>query len=245
MIKGKGLERGPFKYMKSLLLVGLPRSFTTFSYKIACECTPQLYATSTNAGEILNYLPPQSKHVEQREHYCQDNKSIEEYTQYLLLFKNGYVIKDVVQPFVIQNLLKKHPRTFNIIHINRMIQDSTYAMIKRNWWYPLRLTNMDLLNEAEFRQENDNPPDEYIVGMLNGLSTAYSVYSKLPKASFADLTSAEETLPNLIKQYGYTTKKYSYIDNNFNNILKEKLLYRETELWTKIDYLYKKVITSG
>ena len=227
--------------MKSLLLVGLPRSFTSFSYKIACNCAPQLQSTSAEAGEVLNYLPFKNKKVEERERYCQDPKAIEDYTQYLLLFKNGYIVKDVIQPFVVQNLLKKHSRAFNIIHIDRMIQDSTYAMIKRNWWYPLRLTSVDLLNEADFKQENSNPSDKYIIGMLNGLSAAYSIYSELPKASFADLTSTEETLPDLIKQYGYTVRKYSYIDNSFNSILKEKLLYRETELWGRIDYLYKRL----
>jgi len=228
------------KRMKSLLIVGLPRSLTSKSYKIACESLENvLTPCGANAGEILNYQPksPSGMTLETTgPFYSQDPKLIDSQIEYIMEFRNNYIVKDVVQPFVIKALRERHPEAFNILRIDRMIQDVTYAMTMREWWYPLRAVDEDLIKEAE---KSNGIDDKLLTAFINSLREAATCYDRLPKVTFHSITKNEDAIPKTLREMGYQSKQVNYVTKRFKATRTNRFDNRKTPYWKRIDKLFK------
>jgi hypothetical protein len=122
-LRGEACE-GRMNPRKSLLLVGLPRGFTSFTYDVVARATG-LQRALASEGEVLNpdgasraaalsgrpfhYRPERGDHPEV---YPAARAILER-------FRNGYVIKDVVQPWLVLDYLKEHPDAYRVLYIRR------------------------------------------------------------------------------------------------------------------------------
>lgn len=125
--------------MKSLLLIGFPRGFTSQAHDIAKEMLPFLQESGIDAGEVLNqtrnrtidrdipfYLKSNSPTFEDTYQYCR--KILNQYTE-------GYIIKEVVQPFIVLRYLFEHPDAFNVLFINRPLEHIKFSLDRKGWGF--------------------------------------------------------------------------------------------------------------
>ena len=125
--------------MKSLLLIGFPRGFTSQAYDIAKEMLPFLKESGIDAGEVLNqtrntaidrdipfYLKSNTPDFEETYQYCR--KILDQYTE-------GYIIKEVVQPFIVLRYLFEHPNAFNVLFVNRPLEHIQFSLDRKGWGF--------------------------------------------------------------------------------------------------------------
>jgi hypothetical protein len=228
--------------MKSLLIVGLPRSLTSKSYKIASTCLlHELKESGANAGEILNYypIPPEGPVPDEKIFYTKNKEDIKEMAKYAVRFSTSRIVKDVVQPYAVKHIRSYYKDRFNILWIDRMLQDVVYSMINRNWWYPLRNIDLDLFSKAEALREGDQVSDTIITGMLGSMKDAREIYQGLPKISYWNILHETDTIPEALRGMGYSPNPFNYITEGFRRTRAEKLNARNTQLWHRINAMYR------
>ena len=130
---------------RSLLLVGFPRGLTTEAYRICLEGAHEL-APLAEAGEILNRT--RSRHAIGHAHFETNQRAYKHYAALLDKFKTGFIIKDVVQPFIVCKYLKKNPGSYNVLFIDRDTEDVVARQKARGWDQPNPDTYRDKLKEV-------------------------------------------------------------------------------------------------
>jgi hypothetical protein len=131
------MSDGMVEPMKSLLILGIPKGFTTAAWQVARRATG-LMAPHVSAGEVLN--PGRIRQSGQgwireflREHdpmsddffsrnpefYPKARAVLDHFTE------GGFCIKDVVQPFYVMQYLAKHPGRYNVLFCERPIDEVT------------------------------------------------------------------------------------------------------------------------
>jgi len=118
--------------MKSLLIVGQPRGFTTEAHRIAAKAT-QLDPSPFDQGELLN--PTFNPNL----NFAHLSKSEDSYAAFSVLlaqYKEGYCIKDVVQPYGVSRYIQEHPDDYNVLVIERPIQQLRLFQGLQGWKYP-------------------------------------------------------------------------------------------------------------
>src|SRR5262249_6810619 len=101
-------------------------------HRIATKAT-QLHPTLFEQGEPLNRnfnctltFPHFSR--------CEDSYAA--FSNVLAQYRKGYCIKDVVQPYGVSRYLKEHPDNYNVLVIERPIQQVRLFQGLRGWDYP-------------------------------------------------------------------------------------------------------------
>jgi hypothetical protein len=133
----------------------------------------------------------------------------------------GYAYKDVVQPFVVAEWLKRNP--LKTIRIKRNVADVAYSMLQRRWHYPRQLfPEMKKLELALVR------------GLVMADKALDSIQAE--QLDFEELIADEEPLlRTLLKFYeDLPITRLQYIDDKFaekrSHILKRKKSRKYQEL---------------
>jgi hypothetical protein len=118
--------------VKSLLIVGQPRGFTSESHRIAAKAS-KLDPTTISAGEVLNR--DRNSNVK-FPHLSRSDESYAAFSAILAQYKDGYCIKDVIQPYAVSRYLQEHPADYNVLLIERPNQQARLFQGLRGWDYP-------------------------------------------------------------------------------------------------------------
>lgn len=116
--------------MKSLLIVGFPRSLTTHVYDMAHKAIQGLHPADAAAGEILNHLNNQKCDFGL---LAQDDADYTKAVELLDAHKESYVVKDVVQPHLMRRFLSD---LYNVLFVRRDIDDAIACQILQGWDAP-------------------------------------------------------------------------------------------------------------
>jgi hypothetical protein len=118
--------------MKSLLIVGQPRGFTSEAHSITAKAT-QLDPSPIGAGEVLN----RDRNSKVKfPHYSKCEDSYAAFSDVLAQYKDGFCVKDVVQPFGVSRYIKEHPDDYNVLVIDRPIRQRRLFQGLKGWDYP-------------------------------------------------------------------------------------------------------------
>ena len=181
------------KNKKPLLLVGLPRGITSFTYNVvimATNCKSPNYVT---AGEILNQqrFMPDSEGLpkgiveiyEQLKGHVFYNRNIETFGPLWDLLDRvprDYCFKDVVQPWAVKSYLEKNPDRFRVIYLRRPLDQVRFALDRISWnWSADHLEEVNELYE-EYTTINVNSAlfdESYIPLILNSMGIKASTVS--------------------------------------------------------------------
>ncbi|MFT5684572.1 MAG: hypothetical protein ACI8RZ_005513 [Myxococcota bacterium] len=173
--------------MRSLLIVGLPRSMTSLVYTQAVAALGLRQPMWTSAGEILNVerfgmaagmagngrrytLPTQPYATEQIHDWLSQ-----------CVPREGYAFKDVVQPFALSSW--PDVRKLAVLYIRRSPAAVAWLMRRSGWLYPA--------------QVGEGQGD---AALLHGLMRAQAALETIAEVtvSFSDLLESEEALINTL-----------------------------------------------
>ncbi len=130
---------------ESLFVISLPRSLSSLVYHTARHAVGLNEPLWTSAGEVLNvdryslFSGPTNDTGRKFVQHSSEPRLFYAAADFLdqLVMPTGYAYKDVVQPFVMAEWLKRHD--IRRIRIRRCIADVAFSMLDRNWHYPAKL----------------------------------------------------------------------------------------------------------
>lgn len=215
--------------MRSLFLVSLPRSLSSLLYQALRRTLPLAEPVWTSDGEILNlhrfaHLPAGLEIEGLR--FTDRPRDPERFDRLVAFLDQatrpqGFLYKDVVQPFVAAHWLPESGLAS--LRIERPVADVAFAMSARGWLYPWA---------AADEQEKD--PDRALV---SGLVRAERALAALPGpvVRFDDLIQDEEPLAAALRSlYGEEITVPRYLDDGFRAVRDEVLRRRETPRWRRL-----------
>lgn len=215
--------------MRSLFLVSLPRSLTSLTYHQLSEALSLREPIWTSDGEVLNLdrhaLFPQESGAESRK-FTQETREPDRFAQLVDFLKQatraeGFIYKDVVQPFVTSSWLPASG--MKTLCLTRDVPDVAYAMIERDWWYPSCAS--DSVDDREG-------------SLIEGLLRARAALDRLagPTLSFDRLIGDEYALwETVAKIYpDAELRPGSYIDEAFEEVRSEVMQRRETRKFRRL-----------
>jgi hypothetical protein len=138
-----------------------------------------------------------------------------------LVKPQGFIYKDVTQPFVVSDWIKT--RGIKAIYIKRNIADVAYSMLAKRWEYPAKL-----FPEVQNKQ----------VALIKGLVSAQTALNSIPaiQLDFEQIIFDErplrETLPSLCNETDF--QYINYIDEQFEKARDQILNRRKSESYKKI-----------
>lgn len=192
--------------MKSLFVVSLPRSLSTHTCHLARVWLGLQSASWASEGEIINFDRLRVRRGPSSDEGKFATRDADpEFFQQLLDFldqvtvREGFVYKDVVQPFVVaawQGLAD-----FRVLRIKREIADVTYSMLRNGWYYPRvaatigsattrPISPLSLLNN----RRRDALVREIAYGLLRA-DTALDTIQDIVTITYHDLVTDVRALP--------------------------------------------------
>jgi hypothetical protein len=157
--------------LRSLFVVSLPRSLSSFLYTAAAAAVGLAQPAWTSDGEILNRdrvprrlqgLAPADERFTLLGSAPDVFASMTSYLDRAAL-RQGFAYKDVVQPFVIGGW--EGLPDFNVLKVRRSVAEVAYAMLKRQWLYPAQAASVF---------------DDHPWSLVEGLVRAEAVLDALP-----------------------------------------------------------------
>jgi len=132
--------------VRSLFVISLPRSLSSLTYHLARQALGLREPVWTSDGEVLNNdryatygdVPLQAgrkftRPVEQPQLSARLHAFLDQVVQ-----AEGFAYKDVVQPFVVSEWLRRAGSTPAVLRIRRPLADVALSMMAARWWYPAR-----------------------------------------------------------------------------------------------------------
>jgi hypothetical protein len=195
---------------RSLFIVGLPRSMTSFIYHHARRALALREPAWTSDGEILNndrFALYCGDTFDASEKYLWKDGTPRKFMAAVALAEqavqtHGFIYKDVVNPFAIAAYLRTqdHP----VLHIDRDPVEAAMVMSGMGWFYPARVAKR---------------PDRSVEAVLEGLIRARQALCTVPRVTvrFADLLESEAPLRAALQQLypNRTIPELRYIDGPF------------------------------
>lgn len=237
---GLGKKSATMPPAPSLFLVSLPRSLSCFLYRVIRRATGLREPTWTSDGEILNVdryaLLPAARYDAGRKFIKEDQEPrlFAKLTEFLdeVVAPAGYAYKDVVQPFVVADWIRR--KGFRAIKIKRSITDVAYSMLHRHWHYPRRL----------FPETNDL---EYalVQGLVSAQTTLDSISAE--EVDFDELIFDELKLQHAISGVfcNAPLSDVRYIDAQFEGMRTEILNRRQSEKYQQLADTVSRVTGAG
>ena len=118
---------------KSLLLIGFPRGFTSTSQEIIVKATG-LKNPGVSAGEVLNAdrlswegLVDISEKLNRFDRYTKNLEAYPVIEEQLNKYREGFIVKDVVQPWLVLEYIKRNPHAYNVLFISRNIDEVIFC----------------------------------------------------------------------------------------------------------------------
>lgn len=221
--------------MKSLLILSQPRSMSSECFRIACKAIPALKDPETPgqhifAGEVLNedYSPSLAK----CKRYFPNQVPV-----YNLLdkYREGYVIKDVVQTGSVFTYLKAAPQNYNILVMDRRVEDVAYFMWKKGWTYPI-----DILGLRHTSSKNEATLVLLCYSLMK-IRREYIYPLNATTITWAELTRDHNIIFNKLESLGYRCNRYNYIDEESRKIARDRRRERQTPLYKRIEKICKDI----
>jgi len=195
--------------MRSLFILSLPRSLSSQTYEWVRRSTRLKTPRWCTDGEFLNVdryvhlaegsddsglklMRPDVHAIKFREMYTFAEEIVRE---------EGYVYKDVVQPYLMRSFLQKND--FPVLKIKRSLADVAWSMQRKNWYYPSQLSENTSGLEA----------------LIRGLATMRDCLQSIPgeTITFEEILRDERRLYHKLSQlYPYENLKWvRYMDAEF------------------------------
>lgn len=220
--------------MRSLFVVSLPRSLSSLLYQALRRTLGLAEPVWTSDGEVLNlhrfaHLPDGSE-VEGLRFTDpeQDPERFDRLTAFLdqAVAREGFLYKDVVQPFVVARWLPGSGVA--ALRIERPLADVAFAMSERGWLYPRAAAD-----------RKDGPETELVAGLVRAHRALAAIPG--PVVRFDELIHDEEPLAAaLCTVYGDVSAP-RYLDDGFRVVREEVLRRRETGRWRALADLVEEV----
>jgi hypothetical protein len=217
---------------RSLFVVALPTSLSSVVYKAARNSLGLQTPSWTSDGEFLNadrfilISEPNENGSVKFTVEAQERARFKKITEFLnqVVVSHGFAYKDVVQPFVVSQWIKKNrPPT---LKVKRNIADVAYSMLSKNnnWHYPGRLF----------------PKTEPVeLAVIQGLLRAQEALDSIPgvEVDFDRLIEDEGSLYSALTSLygdGVRIKDPEYIDHKFRARRDEVMARRRTQEYAAV-----------
>lgn len=197
--------------VRSLFIVSLPRSLSTLIHyhsSLALQLKSPAWA---DAGEVLNpdrLMIGSEKLGSEADKFTPSSQAqrFARLTEFLdnAIKPDGCIYKDVVQPFVVSQWLRKSDLA--VLHIRRPVAEVAWAMLKRRWLYPANAAPQD-------RSETHR----LIAGLTKAAQALETVDAE--HVDFDDLISDEESLKSALQRLYPEVEipAINYIDREFRD----------------------------
>lgn len=122
--------------MKSLLILGFKRSFSSKVYQELSRSIKGIKKTDVSDGEVINRnknLPREYKYP----HYAVAEDKYVLHKEILDKYSDGYLIKEVTQPYTILRYIQEHPGKYNVIYMDRNLDHIEFACRRKGWGLPV------------------------------------------------------------------------------------------------------------
>ncbi len=218
--------------MKSLFIVSLPRSLSSFIYQTTKTLLQLREPSWTSDGEILNpdrfILNPRAAVTDQSYYYTKKSEE-GRYSAALdfldhVVQPQHFIYKDVVQPFIVEEWLRRGG--VNVLKIKRPIADVVFSMRNRKWWYPA----------------NGIPNGDMLAGLIKGLLDAEKTIDTVEgkEVYFDRFIEDEQYIEEILGGIypGVKLRPFKYLDGPFTE-LREKYLERRQK--TEYRIIQKKI----
>lgn len=213
--------------MRSLFIVSLPRSLSSLLYGSIRSALGLAEPVWTSDGEVLNLHRfahvPEGVEIEglRFTRPSPDPSSFERLVAFLdqAVVRDGYLYKDVVQPFVAARWLSASG--LPALRIERPVADVAYAMADRGWFYPRTAAD-----------SGDGPEEELVAGLARAARALAQVPG--PVVRYDDLIHDEEPLAAALRSIYGAVPVPRYLDDGFQEVRDEVLRRRATERWARL-----------
>ena len=95
-----------------------------------------------SAGEVLNAdrlswegLVDISEKLNRFDRYTKNLEAYPVIEEQLNKYREGFIVKDVVQPWLVLEYIKRNPHAYNVLFISRNIDEVIFHCNKKNWGY--------------------------------------------------------------------------------------------------------------
>jgi hypothetical protein len=215
--------------LRSLFLVSLPRSLSSLLYQRIRPALGLAEPVWTTDGEVLNLHRfahlPDGLDLEGLRFTPPEHERFGRLTAFLdqAAQREGFLYKDVVQPFVAAGWLPGSGLA--TLRIERPLADIAWAMLDRGWLYP---------REGAAAPTGDPERD-----LIAGLARAQQALAALPGPvlSYDDLIRDEEPLAAALRGLYGDVPTPHYLDDSFRTVRDEILARRTTERWRRLSAL--------
>ena len=177
--------------LKSLLLIGFPRGFTTQSYEIIKKATG-LRSSNVSAGEVLNRgrllkagFVNESLKLKNFPFYTKNLELYPVIEQELNKYKKGFIIKDVVHPWLVLEYISRNPTTYNVLFVSRNLNEVTFHLNKLDW------------------------------RIYTGIEELQDKFRYFPTLDVELAMHDSDYLFDTVEKLGYTVERFNYIDQDF------------------------------
>lgn len=213
--------------MRSLFIVSLPRSLSSLLYKSIRSTLGLAEPVWTSDGEVLNlhrfaHLPDGAEIEGLR--FTQPSRDPARFDRLVSFLdqvtqRDGYLYKDVVQPFVVARWLPASGLA--ALRIERPVADVAYAMVERGWLYPRSAADCD-----------GGPERELVAGLAHAQRALAAIPG--PVVRFDDLIHDEEPLAAALGSLYGDVPVPRYLDDGFRAVREGVLRRRATERWARL-----------
>jgi len=220
--------------MRSLFVVSLPRSLSSLLYQTLQRTLGLVDPVWTSDGEILNLHRfahlPEGLEIEGLR-FTVRSHAPERFDRLLSFLdqatvREGFIYKDVVQPFVVARWLPESGLA--VLRIERPVADVAFAMSERGWLYPRAAAGCD-----------GGPERELVAGLVRAQSALAEVPG--PLVRFDELIHDEEPLAAALRTLYGDVPAPHYLDDGFQAVREEVLRRRETDRWQRLAELAREV----
>lgn len=220
--------------MRSLFVVSLPRSLSSLLYQTLRRTLGLAEPVWTSDGEVLNlhrfaHLPEGSEVEGLRfTDPARDPERFERLVAFLdqAIVREGFLYKDVVQPFVAARWLPGSGLA--TLRIERPLADVALAMSERGWLYPRAAAD-----------RNGDPERQLVAGLVRASRALAEIPG--PVLRFDELIHDEEPLAAALRGLYGDVPAPRYLDDGFRAVREEVLRRRETDRWRHLERVIKEV----
>lgn len=233
--------------LKSLLILGVPRSMTTLTCNLICDTTslegfPEYAHEPMNTRAVAQWAPnTQDEEIQAVAPYRKSYTLDETQTIHNLFnaHTNGRLIKDVTHVNITVPYLREHQGTFNTIFLNRSPADIAYSI----WLHPMvwgiaRLCDdvPDTHTQGDIGQMPKAWRMEHIVRGVLHMHDAYKSVAGVV-VDQERMTEDYTYIFNVLTSLGYTTKPKDYIGAVFKVDREGRRARRGNPLWNAFNEL--------
>ena len=222
--------------MKSLLILGYPRSMSTLIYHVARNATKgrlkSLPLSEFHDGDPFNHVQKINSSIKK----VFGDKDLRRYNSYKKILDDlsrDHIIKNVNQPLFVSKYLKENPHSYNVLLIERDLAEVVYALDRKGWYWPIEiLTKKERVGES--RLEN------LCIAILKFEKLYRDNISKKVLISQKNATVDHKLIPRKLKELGYPARVINYIDDEFISERERCSRYKTNAKYRKIQQFLRK-----